>query len=138
LVAREPQIVVARRADEAGYFEAVTTALAASKDGEPGQASRSTPIPSTGSPSTPAPSTPSSSPIEWSIGSLVIEQGRLVFDDRAFEPRPLELTINELAVSASGLGSEPGQAAQLTLSGKADGGESLTAEARLQLEPFMA
>jgi uncharacterized protein involved in outer membrane biogenesis len=144
LLASGPRITVERGADEAGYFEAVTKALAASKDGHRAERSSSAPALSAWAPSTrpsptSAPSVPQSPPpVSWSIGSLRIEQGRLVFDDRAFEPRPLELTVDEIALAASGLGSGPKQVSRLTLSGRANGGETLSAEAQLQLEPFTA
>lgn len=139
-----PRVAVVRRADEPRFFEAVLRAL-------PGQAAAAAPraAPSAGSPSPgasaapamPAPSsaapTPSAaaSPLRWSVGEVVLRDGRVDLRDERFSPQPLALRLESLALKLGRLSSEPAST-PFELGFAADGGGRFDAHGSVRPQPL--
>lgn len=139
-----PRATVVRRADEPRFFEAVLRTL-------PGQAAAAAPraAPSAGAPSPgtsaaptiPAPSsaapTPAAaaSPLRWSVGEVVLRDGRVDLRDERFSPQPLALRLDALALKLGRLSSEPGSA-PFELGFAADGGGQVDARGSLRPQPL--
>ena len=128
IVATQPAIAIERRADEEAFLEPVVKALGS--DAAESDTAESKPAESKPAATEPSPA----GAFEWSIGQIVVEDGRLRFDDQAFSPKPLGLQFGKIAIEMNGLGQSSG--ATIRLSALADGGERLSAEGTLGLAPL--
>ncbi|MFP5406975.1 MAG: DUF748 domain-containing protein, partial [Gammaproteobacteria bacterium] len=130
LTLRRPAVVVERRAGEAVFFEPVVKARQRNAQ-ETAQAKAPPAATSTGR-------AEGRESFAWSIGAVEVEQGKVSFDDKAFEPRPLQVDLQNLAIDVTGLSSAQQASAQVKLSAKADHGESLAANGQVALSPLAA
>ncbi|MCM5570645.1 DUF748 domain-containing protein [Burkholderiaceae bacterium FT117] len=118
-----PEIAIERRAGEARFLEPVMRAL------------ETRPVSGAGAP----PAAQADSPagrLSWFIGTIAVDEGRLLFDDRAFSPKPLRFELSALQFEASGLGQPQAQPAALKLSARGGNGEMLAGSAQLALAPL--
>ncbi|HRO59648.1 MAG TPA: DUF748 domain-containing protein, partial [Burkholderiaceae bacterium] len=116
---RAPEIEIERRKGEARFLDPVLRALEASAGSS-----------ATGSPAVEPPA------FEWSVGTIEAEQGRLRFADQAFEPKPLELVLDEWQTTLTGLSSLQSSPARIELAATASDGARIESSANARIEPL--
>jgi uncharacterized protein involved in outer membrane biogenesis len=141
----EPMVAVERRRGEARFLEPVLAVLErqggdkeseAKGAGEKGAAEGDAEENPAGEKGAEAAGAAAQTGFAWSIGTLVVERGQLAFDDQDFAPKPLKLALQPVDIEVAGLGLPQVEPAQLKLSARAGGGETLAASAALGLAPF--
>jgi len=124
----EPNVAIRRKAGERRFLERVLEAAAKS-------AARPAQQPPQQQPSTgQAPAGTGTSGPQWRVDEIVVNGGRLAFEDAQFEPKPLRLDASALEATMRKLSSDPAVPAEFDLAaGLADGEHvSVSGSARWQ------
>ncbi len=117
-----PRVAVLRRAAEPRFFESVLRALP--------QVQRS-------AAAEPAPTgAAASGGFRWSVGELVLRDGRVELRDERFTPQPLALRLEGLALRL-GRVSDAFEPTPFELAVAADGGERVAAKGSLRAQPLI-
>jgi len=117
-----PRVAVLRRAAEPRFFESVLRALP--------QVQRS-------AAAEPAPTGAAASEgFRWSVGELVLRDGRVELRDERFTPQPLALRLEGLALRL-GRVSDAFEPTPFELAVAADGGERVAAKGSLRAQPLI-
>ncbi len=76
-----------------------------------------------------------SAPFDWQLGEVLVTQGRVSYEDPAFQPKALKLVLAELEGKVQGLGADPGQKVQVQAQARGERGEALGIDARFARDP---
>ena len=133
---RAPEVEIERRKGEDRFLDPVLRALETSEASAEPQASEVKASNSQTKGSAESSLQTDSPAFAWSVGSIEVEQGRLRFADQAFEPKPLELSLNEWQATVTGLAAPQPSPARIEFGATASDGSRIEASANALVDPL--